>query len=213
MSGVWISRAVLEAILAEAGAAPGREVCGLLLGEKTPMRAPSPLSSVPSNSARISPTSVRPEPVEGHASNDAARITSFDFAQDERAQEGGQGQRNEPGGDDPTGGRERITAIIPTANVAADPADRFEIDPAALFAAIRAERAGGGRIAGHYHSHPRGAAIPSPRDAAMADVPGRLWLIVAGGEARLWRERPGGAVQNAFVAVRLVVDVATSGCA
>jgi proteasome lid subunit RPN8/RPN11 len=40
---------------------------------------------------------------------------------------------------------------------------------------------------GHYHSHPNGAAEPSRHDAAMALDTGRLWLIVASGEMRLWR--------------------------
>jgi desampylase len=99
-----------------------------------------------------------------------------------------------------------IDAAVPTGNVAADPARHFEIDPAVLFVAIRAERGGGVRIAGHYHSHPGGSAIPSARDAAAAGQPGRLWLIVAGKEAALWRERPGGAVHGAFEAVQLVVE-------
>ncbi|MGL1446678.1 Mov34/MPN/PAD-1 family protein, partial [Vibrio parahaemolyticus] len=38
---------------------------------------------------------------------------------------------------------ERIDDAEIVANVAADPARGFEIDPAALFAALRAERAGG----------------------------------------------------------------------
>jgi proteasome lid subunit RPN8/RPN11 len=88
------------------------------------------------------------------------------------------------------GDADRIVAAAPAANVADDPADSFEIDPAALFAALRAERAGGARIVGHYHSHPNGRPDPSPRDAAAAE-PGRLWLIVAGGEARLWWSLPG----------------------
>ncbi|MDB5663367.1 MAG: hypothetical protein JWN59_1705 [Sphingomonas bacterium] len=79
----------------------------------------------------------------------------------------------------------RILSAEPTPNVSARPADSFEIAPQALFAAIRAERAGGPRLIGHYHSHPRGRPVPSARDAAAAE-PGRLWLIVGGGEARLW---------------------------
>jgi proteasome lid subunit RPN8/RPN11 len=84
-----------------------------------------------------------------------------------------------------------ILHVAPTANVAAYPADSFEIDPQALFAAIRAERNGGPRLIGHYHSHPRGRPDPSPRDAAAAE-PGRLWLILGSGEARLWQAEAGG---------------------
>jgi proteasome lid subunit RPN8/RPN11 len=138
--------------------------------------------------ARQSP--VRPGPVEGRASDAAACNTSFDFTQDER-----------------------VAGIGATPNVAVDPVHSFEIDPVTLFAAIRAERAGGPRILGHYHSHPNGASTPSPRDAAMADRPGRLWLIVANGAVQAWRECPGGPVHAAFEPVRLVVDRTTSGCA
>jgi len=79
----------------------------------------------------------------------------------------------------------RITAVKPARNVAADPAATFEVDPQALIAALKAERQGGPRLIGHYHSHPNGDPSPSPRDLAAAE-PGRLWLIVGGGEARLW---------------------------
>ena len=74
-----------------------------------------------------------------------------------------------------------------TANVAADPAIRFEIDPAALFVAIREERAGGEQLLGYFHSHPQGSAVPSAEDARMALDRDRLWLVVARGEMRLWR--------------------------
>ncbi len=107
---------------------------------------------------------------------------------------------------------DRIDSAAPAGNVATDPARHFEIDPAALFAAIRAERGGGPHVAGHYHSHRSGSPSPSARDAAAAHQPGRLWLIVAGEDAMLWREVPGGAVQGAFEPVRLVVDDGFGGC-
>ena len=84
----------------------------------------------------------------------------------------------------------RIVAAAPAANVASAPHDSFEIDPRALIAALRAERAGGARLVGHYHSHPNGLAEPSARDLAAAE-PGRLWLICAGRGARLWLAEPG----------------------
>jgi proteasome lid subunit RPN8/RPN11 len=96
------------------------------------------------------------------------------------------------------GDERRVDAIVPTANVAADPARWFEIDPAALFAALRAERAGGPRVIGHYHSHPNGSAEPSPRDAAAAE-PGKLWLIVGGGIARMWLAGEAGFRELALV--------------
>lgn len=84
-----------------------------------------------------------------------------------------------------------IGATRATLNVAEDPATAFEIDPGALIAALRAERAGGPRLIGCYHSHPNGDASPSPRDVAAAQA-GAVWLILAGDEARLWRARAGG---------------------
>jgi proteasome lid subunit RPN8/RPN11 len=83
-------------------------------------------------------------------------------------------------------------------NVAADPATRFEIDPAALFAAHRAARAGGPAILGCYHSHPSGRAVPSACDAAAAEPNGWLWLIVAGEEVRGWRAVIAGAIWGRF---------------
>lgn len=93
----------------------------------------------------------------------------------------------------------QIEGAVAAANVADEPSRRFEIDPAALFAALRAERAGGPRLIGHYHSHPNGATSPSPCDVAAAE-PGRLWLILAGGEAGLWRATAAG-----FNAVEMVI--------
>ncbi|WP_412034827.1 Mov34/MPN/PAD-1 family protein [Sphingomonas alpina] len=85
------------------------------------------------------------------------------------------------------GTSERIEAAEPTANVALDPARRFEIDPAALFAAHRAARICGPQMIGHYHSHPSGLPIPSARDAEAAMGDGAYWLILTGDEAGLWR--------------------------
>ena len=83
-------------------------------------------------------------------------------------------------------------------NVAADPARRFEIDPAALLAAHRSARAGGSALLGSYHSHPRGTASPSACDAEAASPDGSLWLILANGEVRGWRAVAGGAVHGRF---------------
>jgi len=99
-----------------------------------------------------------------------------------------------------------ITAIAPCRNVAADPARWFEIDPAALVAAHRAARYGGPTIVGHYHSHPSGVALPSPRDAASAPPDGALWLIAAAGTIRGWRAIADGPVEGRFAPVTLVVD-------
>lgn len=98
------------------------------------------------------------------------------------------------------GDADRIHAARPAPNVAADPARAFEVDPAALFAASRAERTGGPRLIGYYHSHPNGDATPSSRDIAAGER-GKLWLIVGGGAARSWRVGKGS-----FAEVALIVD-------
>jgi desampylase len=71
------------------------------------------------------------------------------------------------------------------ANVADDPARMFEIDPAALIAAHKAERAGGPRMIGCYHSHPNGVGEPSERDAAAA-TEGQVWLIIVDDKISVW---------------------------
>ncbi|TKD52194.1 M67 family metallopeptidase [Sphingomonas baiyangensis] len=100
---------------------------------------------------------------------------------------------------------DRVEVANVAKNVAEDPRCRFEIDPAAFFAALRAERAGGPRIAGWWHSHPSGDARPSATDAAMAAPDGRLWLIVAGEAVAAWRAVAGGSVHGRFDALALRV--------
>jgi proteasome lid subunit RPN8/RPN11 len=102
------------------------------------------------------------------------------------------------------GADDRITSVRPAANVAAEPTRAFEIDPTVLFAAHRAARGGGDAVIGHYHSHPGGDPLPSACDATVAS-PGDLWLIVAGGEARLWRAIAGGPLHGAFAAEAMTV--------
>jgi proteasome lid subunit RPN8/RPN11 len=70
------------------------------------------------------------------------------------------------------------TMLHPTRNVSAD-ADRFEIDPADHFHALRAARARDAEILGCYHSHPQGHAEPSLRDRDGAAEVGFVWLIAA----------------------------------
>jgi proteasome lid subunit RPN8/RPN11 len=101
---------------------------------------------------------------------------------------------------------EHVERALPCRNLAATPATRFELDPAALFAAHRAARAGGPAVLGHYHSHPSGDARPSPRDAVDAAPDGSLWLIVAGGQVTAWRAVEGGALHGRFAAVTMRDD-------
>ncbi|MFM2099902.1 MAG: hypothetical protein RLZZ366_1441 [Pseudomonadota bacterium] len=76
-------------------------------------------------------------------------------------------------------------------NVAEDPARAFEIDPTALITAHKAERAGGRKIVGCYHSHPNGVEEPSARDAALA-AEGQIWLIVADAKVAAWQSTDTG---------------------
>jgi len=101
----------------------------------------------------------------------------------------------------------QIKAIQPVRNVHPDPSTHFEADPSALIAAYRAERAGGPKLVGHYHSHPSGHAFPSAKDAASAE-PELLWLIVAGKDAALFQAIQGGEIAGAFrpVAMRVQPD-------
>ncbi|MEO0641995.1 MAG: M67 family metallopeptidase [Pseudomonadota bacterium] len=86
----------------------------------------------------------------------------------------------------------RITRAVPTANVHARPATGFEIDPQALIDAHRAQREGGPRLLGYYHSHPTGDPRPSVIDAANAPGDGMIWAICAAGDVQFWRDTPAG---------------------
>lgn len=80
-----------------------------------------------------------------------------------------------------------IDAFQAVENVSETPERTFEIDPRALFAALKAERAGGPKLVGYWHSHPSGNPCPSPTDREMAALDDKLWLIVAAGRVALWR--------------------------
>lgn len=84
-------------------------------------------------------------------------------------------------------GVDTVDAIVATTNVAFDPGCSFEIDPAALFAAIRAERSGGARLLGYYHSHPSGPPMPSRRDTEIASPDGKIWIIIGEGRIKAWQ--------------------------
>lgn len=102
------------------------------------------------------------------------------------------------------GDADYIEQVVPAANVASDPARRFEIDPAILLAAHRVMRNGGPCVIGHYHSHPNGKAAPSACDADMALPDGQFWLIIAAGVMRLWQAGSSG-LHGRFVERQLVV--------
>jgi len=89
-----------------------------------------------------------------------------------------------------------IGAIHRAPNLACAP-DRFEIDPAAHFAARRAARQRHAAIVGCYHSHPGGQAQPSATDLAGAGAEDFLWLIAADGALGAFVYRGGRFVRVA----------------
>jgi desampylase len=91
-----------------------------------------------------------------------------------------------------------ITSYQAVENVDEAPDRHFEIDPAALFAALRAERGGGPKLQGYWHSHPSGDAAPSVTDAAMAAPDGKLWLVVGGDTVTAWRAVERGELHGRF---------------
>lgn len=103
------------------------------------------------------------------------------------------------------GGASRIEGAIPARNVAPETRRSFEIDPGPLLAAHRAQRIGGPKIIGHYHSHPSGEAMPSIHDAENAD-PDAIWLIVGSGQAAAFVARRDGQIHGCFDALALMIE-------
>lgn len=97
----------------------------------------------------------------------------------------------------------RVEALLPSANVAPNPARHFEIDPQALLAAHRAARVGGPAVIGHYHSHPTGPVAPSRTDAAASHGDGALWIIANAQTLGCWQAVANGPVAGRFVPVVL----------
>jgi len=74
------------------------------------------------------------------------------------------------------GTAQTILKAIPVENGAVDPFRQYEIDPAVYLAEIKRSRDEGHAVVGAYHSHPRGAAEPSPTDLEQA-FKGFVFLI------------------------------------
>ncbi len=72
-----------------------------------------------------------------------------------------------------------VTRLVPADNVHEEPQRFFTLDPKTQFAVLRELR---GRedaiLLGHYHSHPKGPAEPSPRDLAEAHDGEMVWLLI-----------------------------------
>lgn len=99
------------------------------------------------------------------------------------------------------GRADKVEEARPAVNVAPNPARHFEIDPAALFAAHRASRAGGLQLIGYYHSHPAGHPMPSATDCAHASGDSRAWAIIAGGSIGFWRDGKLGFEALSYIVV------------
>jgi len=78
------------------------------------------------------------------------------------------------------GAGRRVDFAIPLSNTDSRPRTGFRVDPAEHIAVRRILRhvAPARAIVGVYHSHPSGAAVPSPSDIAEAHYPDWLHLIV-----------------------------------
>jgi len=72
-----------------------------------------------------------------------------------------------------------VTTIHPSDNLAADPANMFEVDPRLLLRLQRDLRDEPTKMIGIYHSHPQGPAAPSATDLAMAWQPELAWVITS----------------------------------
>jgi proteasome lid subunit RPN8/RPN11 len=73
-----------------------------------------------------------------------------------------------------------ISEIFPARNALAS-ATEFEIAPTELFRIFRAMREAGLDHLGIYHSHPRGPAVPSPRDVERAFYPEAAYFVLSPG--------------------------------
>jgi proteasome lid subunit RPN8/RPN11 len=97
-----------------------------------------------------------------------------------------------------------IVEAVPTRNLADDP-NRFFVDPKEHIDARRDARRRGLVVAGFYHSHPRSAPEPSPRDIAEATFDDCLYLILSltssQPEMGLFRLKEGAFVPAPFVTV------------
>jgi proteasome lid subunit RPN8/RPN11 len=76
------------------------------------------------------------------------------------------------------GSGEQIEESCPAENLRRS-ATRFEVDPAAHFAAIRTARQSNREVLGAYHSHPASPPIPSETDVREATDPAFVHVIVS----------------------------------
>lgn len=98
-----------------------------------------------------------------------------------------------------------IVGARAAANELASPV-AYRIDPRDYIAAVRAARDGGLDVVGAYHSHPRGAAVPSATDLSQSAGEGFVYVIAGriadgGDELRAYLLSGGNFTELAVVAV------------
>lgn len=98
-----------------------------------------------------------------------------------------------------------VIAARPAANLATSP-DRFELDPQAHVAAIRATRGSDVGVVGFYHSHPHSVPVPSQSDLAESTYPEALHVIIgyptaSEADVRAYLLRDGGYVEVELVRI------------
>ena len=100
---------------------------------------------------------------------------------------------------------DEIVEVRRARNVAPSPATRFVIDPKDHIDARRDGRSCGLAILGFYHSHPRGAAVPSATDVAEAAYSGSVYAIIGLGaevpEVRVFEFADGSFHERPLVTV------------
>lgn len=104
------------------------------------------------------------------------------------------------------GGEVRIGRAEPCVNQAPDQHCRFTISPEAVLAAYRWARDRGEQVVGTYHSHPRGAAVPSEVDRESAWA-GASYLILGLDEEGVHARRSWRLEDDGFVEEELIVPV------
>ena len=75
----------------------------------------------------------------------------------------------------------RVLDLAPSKNIAANPAQTFEVDMRLRLRLQKELRDTGTSIIGHYHSHPNGRIGLSGTDKDQAWEDGMVWLIIAVG--------------------------------
>ena len=101
-----------------------------------------------------------------------------------------------------------IAQIWPAPNLLADQPGRFELDPRCRLQAEKFCRANAQVVIGHWHSHPKGSALPSITDREMAFEPHLVWLIVATDGQVITDARafmPPSVASSDFIPVDLIV--------